>query len=92
MTLRHILDKAGVLGLDRDVAPRWQDGGSAADAPQGHNTLIPEAPVAVRAHHGSVSLEVQQQIEKALKDGDLRAVVATASLELGAWRDPQGSF
>jgi ATP-dependent Lhr-like helicase len=57
--------------------------GSAAEAPQGHNTLIPEAPVAVRAHHGSVALEVRQQIEKSLKEGHLRAVVATASLELG---------
>jgi ATP-dependent Lhr-like helicase len=36
-----------------------------------------------RAHHGSVSLEVRQQIEQALKEGRLPAVVATASLELG---------
>ena len=37
----------------------------------------------VRAHHGSVALEVRQQTEQALKEGRLRAVVATASLELG---------
>jgi ATP-dependent Lhr-like helicase len=36
-----------------------------------------------RAHHGSVSLEVRQEIEAALKEGRLPAVVATASLELG---------
>lgn len=36
-----------------------------------------------RAHHGSVALEVRQQIEMALKEGRLPAVVATASLELG---------
>jgi ATP-dependent Lhr-like helicase len=36
-----------------------------------------------RAHHGSVSLEVRQQIESALKEGRLPAVVATASLEMG---------
>ncbi len=36
-----------------------------------------------RAHHGSVSLEVRQEIETALKEGRLPAVVATASLELG---------
>jgi ATP-dependent helicase Lhr and Lhr-like helicase len=36
-----------------------------------------------RAHHGSVALEVRQQIESALKEGLLPAVVATASLELG---------
>jgi ATP-dependent Lhr-like helicase len=36
-----------------------------------------------RAHHGSVSLEVRQETEQALKEGRLPAVVATASLELG---------
>jgi ATP-dependent Lhr-like helicase len=36
-----------------------------------------------RAHHGSVALEVRQQTERALKEGRLPAVVATASLELG---------
>lgn len=36
-----------------------------------------------RAHHGSVSLEVRQATEQALKEGRLPAVVATASLELG---------
>ena len=37
----------------------------------------------VRAHHGSVALEVRHETEQALKDGRLRAVTATASLELG---------
>jgi ATP-dependent Lhr-like helicase len=36
-----------------------------------------------RAHHGSVSREQRIQIEEALKHGELRAVVATSSLELG---------
>jgi ATP-dependent Lhr-like helicase len=36
-----------------------------------------------RAHHGSIALEVRQEIEAALKEGRLPAVVATASLELG---------
>ncbi len=36
-----------------------------------------------RAHHGSVSLEVRREVEAALKEGRLPAVVATASLELG---------
>ena len=42
-----------------------------------------ESEIHVRAHHGSVALEVRQQTEQALKEGRLRAVVATASLELG---------
>ncbi|MGH8914998.1 MAG: DEAD/DEAH box helicase, partial [Acidimicrobiia bacterium] len=36
-----------------------------------------------RAHHGSVAREQRLQIEESLKRGDLRAVVATSSLELG---------
>ncbi len=36
-----------------------------------------------RAHHGSVDLARRQEIETALKDGRLPAVVATASLEMG---------
>lgn len=36
-----------------------------------------------RAHHGSVSREQRQEIEEALKQGRLPAVVATSSLELG---------
>lgn len=36
-----------------------------------------------RAHHGSVSKELRLEIETALKRGRLRAVVATATLELG---------
>ncbi|MFN4260487.1 MAG: DEAD/DEAH box helicase [Gemmataceae bacterium] len=46
--------------------------------------LTPHCPLPIAlAHHGSVSLEVRQQTEQALKDGRLPAVVATASLELG---------
>ena len=44
-----------------------------------------EAPVSdlVRAHHGSVAREQRLAIEDALKRGELRALVATSSLELG---------
>ncbi|GAA1544553.1 hypothetical protein GCM10009827_075480 [Dactylosporangium maewongense] len=41
------------------------------------------APVVARAHHGSVSREERKHIEEALKSGQLPAVVATSSLELG---------
>ena len=36
-----------------------------------------------RPHHGSISLEERRATEEALKQGELTAVVATASLELG---------
>jgi ATP-dependent Lhr-like helicase len=38
---------------------------------------------AVLAHHGSLSRRLRLEAEQKLKDGELRAVVATASLELG---------
>ncbi|MEP6973811.1 MAG: DEAD/DEAH box helicase, partial [Actinomycetota bacterium] len=37
----------------------------------------------VRAHHGSLAREQRTEVEDALKEGQLRAIVATSSLELG---------
>lgn len=42
-----------------------------------------ESPVLARAHHGSVAKEQRAMIEADLRDGRLRCVVATSSLELG---------
>ena len=38
---------------------------------------------AVASHHGSLSREIRQSAEERLKEGELRAIVATASLEMG---------
>ena len=38
---------------------------------------------AVQAHHGSLSREIRLDVESRLKRGELKGVVATASLELG---------
>ncbi len=35
------------------------------------------------AHHGSLSREIRGEVERRLKAGDLKAIVATSSLELG---------
>ncbi len=35
------------------------------------------------AHHGSLSREIRTEVEQKLKDGDLSAIVATSSLEMG---------
>jgi ATP-dependent Lhr-like helicase len=40
-------------------------------------------PEAVAAHHGSLSRKLRLAAEKKLKSGEIRALVATASLELG---------
>ena len=37
----------------------------------------------VAAHHGSLSKDRRLRVEQRLKDGEMRAIVATASLELG---------
>ncbi len=43
-------------------------------------------PIAI--HHGSLSLEARRKAEQAMADGKLRALVATASLDLGVdWGD-----
>lgn len=48
------------------------------------STPVSTPPLApTRAHHGSVSKEQRTVIEEALKAGQLKAVVATSSLELG---------
>ncbi|HEY4851986.1 MAG TPA: DEAD/DEAH box helicase, partial [Streptosporangiaceae bacterium] len=66
----------GIPGRDSTPRPPAQvmaQAGASAGAP---------AEVA-RAHHGSVSRQERAQIEEALKEGRLPAVVATSSLELG---------
>jgi ATP-dependent Lhr-like helicase len=42
-----------------------------------------DASLQVAAHHGSLSAERRRIVERRLRAGDLRALVATASLELG---------
>lgn len=50
-----------------------------------HAEAQAEAPLTplVRSHHGSLSQEERRLTESTLKEGELKAVVATASLELG---------
>jgi ATP-dependent Lhr-like helicase len=47
------------------------------------NELSAGEPVAVGAHHGSMSKTVRLDMENRLKEGSLDALVATSSLELG---------
>jgi ATP-dependent Lhr-like helicase len=68
------------------AAEEAQDQAQAAQA-RGEEPAAPpapaELPVLVRAHHGSLAHKQRQEIEDQLKLGQLRALVATSSLELG---------
>jgi ATP-dependent helicase Lhr and Lhr-like helicase len=56
----------------------------SAEADSDSDTLsTADRPELVRAHHGSVSHEQRTRIEEGLKRGDLKAIVATSSLEMG---------
>ncbi|WP_416222282.1 ligase-associated DNA damage response DEXH box helicase [Sphingomonas sp. LY160] len=47
-----------------------------------------DAQLPIGIHHGSLSLEARRKVEAAMSDGRLRALVATASLDLGIdWGD-----
>ena len=67
--------------LDPDAAQEISGPPAQVMAQAGASRGAP--PVLARAHHGSVSKEQRGEIEDALKRGDLPAVVATSSLELG---------
>src|SRR4051794_22847921 len=71
-------ERAGLIDDDRGSAPRMPAAVMAQSA-----VATGALPVVARAHHGSVSREERKQIEEALKSGQLPAVVATSSLELG---------
>ncbi len=45
------------------------------------HALKPE--LAVRVHHGSLSRELREEVEKGFQEGSVKAVICTSSLELG---------
>ncbi|MBA2417223.1 MAG: DEAD/DEAH box helicase, partial [Geodermatophilaceae bacterium] len=71
------------LAHERLTGESPQPGDNAAEAigQSGSGTVMPT--VVAAAHHGSVSREQRAVVEEALKAGQLPAVVATSSLELG---------
>lgn len=72
--------RSGLAPAVADVA-----GGTANRSDMGSTSeMAADAPVQIaKAHHGSVAKERRLAIERELKAGELRCVVATSSLELG---------
>lgn len=58
-------------------------GGGAPAHVMGSGQTFGAPSILAKAHHGSVSKEARAQVEDELKSGQLKAVVATSSLELG---------
>ena len=73
-------ERSGVA-LAVDTNPKVAGGAPAHIMGSGQTFGAP--PELARAHHGSVSKEQRAMVEEALKRGQLKAVVATSSLELG---------
>ncbi len=69
------------------LTARLNEAAAAADDTIGQKNGVENdesaLPRPFRPHHGSLSLEERRGTEEALKSGELAAVVATASLELG---------
>ncbi|MFT3943323.1 MAG: DEAD/DEAH box helicase [Ancrocorticia sp.] len=70
-----ILGRAGIIGGTSNLG--GQAGTNSASSNRSRNEEI------ARSHHGSVSKEQRLDVETRLKEGSLRCVVATGTLELG---------
>jgi ATP-dependent Lhr-like helicase len=74
---------AARLGIELPDQLNPQVGGGAPAHIMGSGQTFGAPSILAKAHHGSVSKEARAQVEDELKSGQLRAVVATSSLELG---------
>ncbi|HYB39854.1 MAG TPA: ATP-dependent helicase [Mycobacterium sp.] len=70
-------------GVPLSAGPNPQVAGGAPAQLLGSGQTYGAPPVLARAHHGSISKEQRAAVEEDLKRGQLKAVVATSSLELG---------
>lgn len=70
-------DRRGTLHVDEGNSARPAQIMAQSGTGRGAESVL------ARAHHGSVSRQQRSEIEDALKHGELPAVVATSSLELG---------
>ncbi|MFM7128741.1 MAG: DEAD/DEAH box helicase, partial [bacterium] len=78
----HINDLSAETTIAKDHSPI--EPADLADHAGAETPSADDSPAAlVHAHHGSISLERRRQTESMLKQGQLRGVISTASLEMG---------
>src|SRR5207344_2101256 len=76
-------DRRSGRGSDAGSEPLLDLAGDPPEAPGADPRASLDEEDLVRAHHGSLAREQRTEVEDALKEGRLRAIVATSSLELG---------
>jgi ATP-dependent Lhr-like helicase len=80
---RRVVERITASLNDPEDGGRWSVVNGSDEADEAPPTEASADQKLARAHHGSVALDMRRRTEEALKEGRLRAVVATASLELG---------
>ena len=78
---RHLSERLDGKGLE---AGGWRPGADSDSGTSGPSLQPPApGPSCIAAHHGSLAKDLRFDAEQRLKRGELKALVATASLELG---------
>lgn len=80
---RVITDMAGIVEKNRATLLFTNTRSGAERITHRLKLALPKLANAIECHHSSLDRDVRQEVEDRLKDGDLRAVVCSTSLELG---------
>jgi ATP-dependent Lhr-like helicase len=80
---RVITDIAGIIEKNRATLVFTNTRSGAERLSHRLKLALPKLAGTIECHHSSLDRSVRQEVEDRLKDGDLRAVVCSTSLELG---------
>lgn len=80
---RVITDIAGIIEKNRATLVFTNTRSGAERLSHRLKLALPKLSETIECHHSSLDRSVRQEVEDRLKDGDLRAVVCSTSLELG---------
>lgn len=80
---RVITDMAGIIEKNRSTLIFTNTRSGAERISHRLKLALPKLAGAIECHHSSLDRDVRQDVEDRLKEGELRAVVCSTSLELG---------